>query len=317
MTKKKWTKDDMPSLSNKTAIVTGANSGLGFEVTKGLAAKEAHVILACRNIEKGEAAAKSIYESYTNSSLKVMHLDLADLSSVRAFVKTFKNENHSLDILCNNAGIMFPPYIKTVDNFELQFGVNYLGHFALTGLLLDLLLQTEGARVVSMSSITHTFGKIDFENLNWEKPKSYRLVASYGRSKLANLMFAYELQRKLENKGAKVISVASHPGYAATPGQTTGLKMNKSISSKMILLFIKLLTITFAQSAEMGALPMLYAATCPDIKGGEYIGPTRVMNMRGYPKKVRSNKESYDLDVAKRLWEISEELTGVRYESLN
>ncbi|MFX0090591.1 MAG: oxidoreductase [Candidatus Hodarchaeota archaeon] len=311
--KKKWTREDIPDQTGKTVIVTGANSGTGFEVTKELAGKGAHIILACRNTEKGEAAVSKIREKHPNASLRVMKLDLADLSSVKSFVKTFTSEYKQLHILCNNAGVMQTPYLKTKDGFELQLGTNHLGHFALTGLLSDILLQTEGSRVVTMSSNAYIFGRIDFDNLNWEKPKSYGSTAAYGRSKLANLLFTYELQRKFEQKGARVISVASHPGYSATNLQSSGLKLGRSMSARLMRLIYSILNKVVAQSVEMGALPMLMAATSAEINGGDYIGPERVFSFRGYPKKVNSNGRSHNLETAEKLWRVSESLTGVNF----
>ncbi|MHA2231662.1 MAG: oxidoreductase, partial [Candidatus Hodarchaeales archaeon] len=211
---KKWRNDDIPDLTGKTTIVTGANSGTGFQTSKILASKNTTVIMACRSLEKGAEAARTIQEEHLNASTKVMELDLADLSSVRSFAEEFKQNYTSLEILINNAGVMQTPSHKTADGFELQLGTNHLGHFALTGLLLEPLLQAKEARVVTMSSAAHSRGKIHFDNINLEK--KYGRTKAYAQSKLANLLFAYELQRKFESKATSAISVGVHPGYTAT-----------------------------------------------------------------------------------------------------
>ena len=231
-----------------------------------------------------------------------MHLDLSDLESVRSFVDDYTSRFDRLDLLINNAGIMMTPYGKTADGFELQFGTNHLGHFALTGLLLDLLVRTPGARVVTISSMGHRTGEMDFENLNGEK--EYNRQGAYTQSKLANLLFAYELQRRLETSGADTISTAAHPGWTATNLQahfTLGRMLNPLIAMKR----------------EMGALPTLRAATAPDVQGGDYYGPGGWQGMRGYPQKEQSSELSYDRELATSLWTISEELTGVKYSRLN
>jgi NAD(P)-dependent dehydrogenase (short-subunit alcohol dehydrogenase family) len=308
-TNTKWNIDDIPNLDDKTVIVTGANSGLGYETSKALAAKGSQVIMACRNMEKAETAASEIRREVSNAKLAVMKLDLASLAQIREFADAFTRQYQGLHILCNNAGVMATPYRTTADGFELQLGTNHLGHFALTGLLLDMLLQTGAGRVVTVSSNSHTMGQINFDDL--QRQKAYRKWEAYGQSKLANLLFAYELQRKLEAAGADVISVAAHPGYAATNLQLVGPQMAGSVfQEKMMALMNRL----FAQDQAMGALPTLYAATSSDVQGGDYIGPDGFMERRGHPTKVRSNEESYDEAVATALWAVSEELTGVRYK---
>jgi NAD(P)-dependent dehydrogenase (short-subunit alcohol dehydrogenase family) len=310
-TNHQWTLKDIPDLTGKTAIVTGANSGLGYETARGLAGKGAQVVLACRNLEKGEAAIDRILAEHPDAMLKVLELDLADLASVRRFADAYISEGQALHIVCNNAGVMAIPYRKTVDGFEMQFGTNHLGHFALTGLLIGPIVHTGRSRVVTVSSSAHRFGRIDFDGLKAEK--SYNAWAAYGQSKLANLLFAYELQRRLEAASVDAISVAAHPGYAATNLQSVGKRMGGSSFQAAIL---KLINRLFAQNAAMGALPILYAATAPDVHGGDYIGPDGFLEQRGYPKKARSSKRSYDQKLARKLWAVSEELTGVRYDGL-
>lgn len=297
--KNKWKFEDIPDQTGKIAIVTGANSGLGYEVAKSLARKGAQVIIGCRNLEKAETAKSQIMEEFPDVSLEIIQLDLADLSSIKVFVKEFNSKHQSLHILCNNAGVMMPPSREeTADGFELQFGTNHLGHFALTGLLLDKLMNTENSRIVSMSSFGHTRGYMDFDDLNWEK--SYSRIKSYGTSKLANLLFAYELQRKLEASGSKTISNASHPGWSKTNLQRDTFAF-------------RMLNPILAQKPWKGALPMLYAATAPEAEGGAYYGPDSRMNWRGYPVKVESNERSHNLEDAKKLWEVSEKLTGINF----
>ncbi len=306
-----WTAESMPDLSGKVIVVTGGNSGIGFAASRQLAAKGAQVVLACRDAKKAESAAAAIRTEAPGATVKVMALDLASLQSVRAFATAFEQAHDRLDVLCNNAGVMALPYRKTADGFEMQFGTNHLGHFALTGLLCGRLRATPGARVVTVSSTAHRVGRIRFDDLNWES--GYRKWLAYGQSKLANLLFAYELQRRIDAAGAPFISAACHPGYAATNLQAAGPRMEgSSFMESMTGLGNRL----FAQSAAMGALPTLYAATAPDVRGGDYIGPDGLGETWGYPKKVSSNARSQDRDVAARLWRRSEELTGVRFAAL-
>ena len=272
-----------------------------------LAGKNAQVILTTRSLDKGEAAAHSIREKYPQAEVAVMELDLADLKSVRNFAQAFLAKYKRLDILINNAGVMALPQRKTVDGFEMQFGTNHLGHFALTGLLLPILKTTPNARIVTVSSGAHVRGDIHFDDLQWEK--KYAPWGAYAQSKLANLLFAYELQRQLSATGSSLISVGCHPGYAATNLQAAGPQME---GSAIKLWMMKIANAIFAQGQDMGALPTLYAAVAPDVNGCDYIGPQG--GMRGYPAKVMSNDKSYDEALAKRLWKVSEELTGVVYE---
>jgi NAD(P)-dependent dehydrogenase (short-subunit alcohol dehydrogenase family) len=306
-----WTLRDMPDQTGRTIVVTGANSGLGLEVARALAGRGAHVVLGCRSSEKAEAARKGILASHPSARLEVMPLDLANLSSVRVFGATFTGRHERLDVLCNNAGVMALPRRETVDGFEMQIGTNHLGHFALTGLLLPLLLRTQGSRVVTQSSNMHRIGRIRFDDL--QGSTRYGRWSAYGQSKLANLLFAYELQRRLASFGASTISVACHPGYAATELQFAGARMDRSsFMERVFVLGNQLL----AQDAASGALPMIYAATAPDVRGGEYFGPDGMGEMWGSPRRRASNGRSHDAAAAARLWAESEELTRVRYEAL-
>ena len=310
----KWTAKDIPDLSGKTAIVTGANSGTGFEAAKELAKKGAHVIMGCRNVKKGEDAKSKIQKEIPEARLEIIPLDLSDLSSVRAFAQTYRNSYKTLDILCNNAGIMIvPKRIETVDGFELQLGTNHFGHFALTGLLMDLIINAKG-RVITMSSVVHTGGTMEFDNLNWEREGSYSPQSAYGRSKLANLLFTYELHRRLVQNENSVKALAAHPGYSRTNLQSTGANTGqKTLRGRLMRLLFIILNPIVAQSAAMGALPMLYAAVSPDAQSGKYYGPSGRGGMRGYPKRVESSDLSHDESIAKKLWEVSEELTGVSF----
>jgi NAD(P)-dependent dehydrogenase (short-subunit alcohol dehydrogenase family) len=296
--KTKWTAENSPSLTGKIAIVTGANSGIGFEMARALARKDARVILACRDKDRGNAAVQRIQKELPAAKVELVPLDLADQASVRRFAGEFTGRYDRLDILLNNAGIMAPPFGKTVDGFELQFGTNHLGHFALTVRLLDRIIHTPRARVVTVSSVGHRFGKIDFENLQWEK--NYDPQAAYARSKLANLLFTYELQKRFEAAGVDAIAAAAHPGWTAT-----NLQVHWGVVRK--------LNPILAQTPEMGALPALYAAVAPDVRGGDYYGPGGWQEVKGYPAKVKSSAGSHDMVVAARLWKVSEGLTGVHY----
>jgi NAD(P)-dependent dehydrogenase (short-subunit alcohol dehydrogenase family) len=304
----RWIEQNIPSQAGKTALITGANSGLGFEAAKVLAGKGAHTVMAVRDMAKGEKAAADVRAAVPNADLKVMALDLASLASIRSFAETFAASHGRLDMLINNAGVMAIPPRTTADGFEMQFGTNHLGHFALTGLLLPLILKTAGARVATVSSGIHIIGKINFDDLQSER--SYSKWAAYGQAKLANLLFAYELQRKLEASGSSVISVVAHPGYASTNLQNVGPEMEGSRSGQRTMLAANRV---MAQSAAMGALPEVYAATSPHVHGGDYIGPDGFLGQKGFPKKVKSNSRSRDQAVAARLWAVSEELTGVGY----
>ena len=308
----RWTAADMPDLADKTVIVTGANSGLGFEGAKAFAARGASVVLACRSAEKGAAALESIRRDVAAAKVELLPLDLASLASVRELAERFAAAHERLDVLCNNAGVMALPRRETADGFEMQLGTNHLGHFALTGLLLPKLLAAPGARVVNQSSTAHRFGRMRFDDLNGTR--GYGKWSAYGQSKLANLLFTFELQRRFERKGASAIAVACHPGYSATELQFAGARMEGSTLMERIFgLGNQLL----AQSAAMGALPMLYAATASDVRGGDYVGPDGLAEMWGHPRKVGCTAAARDADSAVRLWAMSQEMTGVRYEALD
>jgi NAD(P)-dependent dehydrogenase (short-subunit alcohol dehydrogenase family) len=305
---KAWTAVDLPNLSGRVIVVTGGNSGIGFHAAAEFANKGASVVLACRSIEKARAAAAQIIATHPRSSVEVSELDLANLESVRNFARAFRSRHKNLDVLCNNAGVMALPYRRTADGFEMQFGTNHLGHFALTGLLLESLLRTEAARVVTVSSSAHWMGRIRFDDLQWER--GYSEWLAYGQSKLANLLFTFELERRTRRAGVTVKSIACHPGYAATNLQTAGPRMNGFWMMEMAMDFANRL---LAQSAAMGALPLLYAAAAPGIDSGDYIGPDGLGEFRGYPTKVSCSATARDPSTARRLWEVSEQLTGVHF----
>ncbi|MCB0932345.1 MAG: SDR family NAD(P)-dependent oxidoreductase [Mycobacterium sp.] len=301
----KWTERDVPDQSGRLAIITGSNTGLGFDTARVLAARGAKVVMAVRDTAKGETAAARIRALTPGADVVVHKLDLGSLASVKQAGAEMSAAYPCIDLLINNAGVMYPPKQTTADGFELQFGTNHLGHFALTGLLLSNLLTVDGSRVVVVASIAHNIrAKIDFDDLQWEH-RRYDRVASYGQSKLANLMFAYDLQRRLAAAKAKTIAVAAHPGVAATelvrhiPG--AGLPGVDWISGKLL------------NTAEMGALPTLRAATDPSVLGGQYYGPDGFRELRGHPKLVGSSRQSKDEAIQKRLWTVSEELTGVTF----
>ncbi len=304
----RWIEQNVPDQAGKVIVITGANSGLGFEAARALARKQARVVMAVRDLAKGGQAAAAIQRTTPQANLELLVLDLADLASVHRFAERVAASYDRIDVLLNNAGVMAIPRRVTVNGFEMQFGTNHLGHFALAGRLLPLILRTPHARVVTVSSGAHAFGRMRFDDLQGER--SYSRWGAYGQSKLANLLFAYELQRKLAAAGSSAISVAAHPGYAATNLQGVGPQMDGSrISERVMAAANRLL----AQSAAMGALPQIYAATAPDVRGGDYFGPDGLMGQRGFPRKVRSSSRSYDQAAAARLWRESEKLTGVRF----
>lgn len=306
-TTRHWTPADMPDLTGRRAIVTGANSGLGLVTAQELAEHGAQVTMAVRDVTKGNAAAASMRSP--QGSIDVMALDLADLTSVRAFADAWSQANpEGLDLLINNAGIMAIPRTMSVDGFEMQLATNHLGHFALTGLLMPALMAIPHSRVVTVSSQAHRMGRINFEDL--QGTKSYGAWRAYGQSKLANLLFTAELQRRLDRLGVPMLALAAHPGFAATNLQQAGPAMRgRKLQARITTAMSKVM----AQSAEMGALPTLFAATAPGIPGDSYIGPDGFGEQRGYPRIVDRSASAKNESDAKRLWEESEVLTGVIY----
>jgi NAD(P)-dependent dehydrogenase (short-subunit alcohol dehydrogenase family) len=306
-----WTGAQIPPQHGKLAWITGANSGIGFHTALELARADATVILACRDQAKAEATRQRILAEVPAAQLEITILDLASLASVRAAAEAFLSTGRRLDLLINNAGIMALPQRRlTPDRFELQLGTNHFGHFALTGLLLPVILKPSSAappRIISVSSIAHRGATMDFTNLQWES--DYKPWPAYRRTKLANLLFGFELQRRLEHTHASAISVVVHPGVSATNLFTAGPGSGGGMQAKVAPLVIKL----FAQSDAQGALPTLYAATAPQIQGGRFYGPNGFREMRGYPVEVRAEAQAYDEALAARLWQVSEQLTGVRF----
>jgi NAD(P)-dependent dehydrogenase (short-subunit alcohol dehydrogenase family) len=301
----KWTVEDIPDQRDRTAIVTGGNSGLGHIVARELARHGARVTIASRDNAKSAEAATAITGAVPSSTVEAAQLDLGNLSSIRAFADRIRAGNDHIDLLINNAGVMAAPHRRTADGFELQFGTNHLGHFALTGLLLPLLYGRPDARVVTVSSNNHKSARMNFDDLQGER--QYSRWGAYGQSKLANLLFAFELDRRLKAAGWPLISVAAHPGYSATNLQLSGPPLYER-------LVLRLSNRVLAQSAEMGSLPLLYAATAPGVQGGSYVGPDGAREMRGYPVLVQASARAYDEEAARRLWDISEQLTEVRYD---
>ena len=292
-----WSEADIPDQSGRTAVVTGANSGIGFETARALAAKGARVVLACRSEEKGREAEARVRAAVPGADARFEALDLGSLASVRACAEKLRAAEARLDLLVNNAGVMMPPYGKTADGFEMQLGTNHLGHFALTGLLLEPLRRTPGARVVTVSSLAHFWGRIDWDDLQSER--SYNPTRAYGQSKLANLLFMRELARRLELAGSDTVSAAAHPGSTRTELQRHSGLMHAVVA-------------VFSQAPREGALPTLRAATAPGVRSGDYFGPSGFAGCIGAPGPARSSPRSKDPAAAKRLWEASEQLTGVR-----
>jgi NAD(P)-dependent dehydrogenase (short-subunit alcohol dehydrogenase family) len=292
-----WSEDDIPDLTHRVAVVTGANSGIGFETARALAAKGARVILGCRSRTKGPQAVARIREAVPDADVHFISLDLASLAAIAMFAKEVAVEVERIDILCNNAGVMMPPLDYTRDHFELQFGINHLGHFALTAQLLPLLRRKPGARVVTVSSLMHFAGRIHFADLNSES--SYNAALAYAQSKLANVLFMRELARRLDDASLRVISAAAHPG--STP---TELQRHSDL--------MRVLGRIFAHDPPAGALPTLYAATAPDVKSGDYFGPR--LGVIGAPARAFMSPLAQNKDLARRLWKVSEELTGVAFD---
>jgi NAD(P)-dependent dehydrogenase (short-subunit alcohol dehydrogenase family) len=308
----KWTAADIPDQSGRLAVVTGANSGLGFFTAGELARAGAHVVATARDVARGDEAASRIRESTPEARIEVEPLDLADLGSVRAFAGRFADRHDGLDLLINNAGVMALPRRLTADGYEIHIGTNHLGHFALTGLLLERLLARPEPRVVTVTSEAHHVGRINFDDLHGER--RYSRWLAYGQSKLANLLFAYELQRRGDAAGVALKSMAAHPGYAATNLQSGASRAGGGLVTAIEGRFMALGNRLLAQSDQMGALPILYAGTVPGLPGGSYVGPDGFFEQRGYPRLVDSSRTSKDPSTARRLWEVSEELTGVTPE---
>ncbi len=299
MSKSKWNSNNISDQNGRVIIITGSTSGIGKEAARVLAGKNATIILAVRNIEKGGLVAEEICGEFPSADVTVQSLDLTDLKSVQDFATSFIKKYDRLDVLINNAGIMMCPYSKTKDGFEIQMGTNHMGHFALTGQLLPLLKKTNGSRIVVLSSVGHRMGNIDFSDINWEKRK-YNTQNAYADSKLANLYFAYELADKLENEEKAPMVTAAHPGWTRTE-----LQRHAGMA--------RFLNNFFSQGVERGALPTLRAAVDENAKSGDYFGPSGFMEMQGSPVKVKSNKRSHDVNAARELWKLSEKLTGTKY----
>jgi NAD(P)-dependent dehydrogenase (short-subunit alcohol dehydrogenase family) len=305
----RWTAADIPDQSGRTVLVTGANSGLGLRTAEALAGKGARVLMGCRDAARGEAAQSGVAAIATGPLPELVPLDLADLGSVREAAQVVVAAADRLDVLVNNAGVMAVPLRRTVDGFELQFATNHLGHFALTGLLLPVLLGTAAPRVVTVSSNGHRMGRSDWSDPNWERRRYLKWLA-YGQSKLANLLFTRELARRAHEAGSSLVAVAAHPGNSATnllPASTDA--SGRRVVGQMMNWGNQLI----AQSDAAGALPQLYAATMPDVIAGEYFGPDRFFQLRGHPTRVGSSTAARDDDSARRLWELSEDMTGVTY----
>lgn len=313
-----WSVDDIPDQSGRVAVVTGANSGLGYATARELARHGAHVVMAARDPGRGDQALSRLRAEVPGASAELMLLDLADLASVRAFADRYAgaggDQRDRVDVLVNNAGVMAVPFQRTADGFEMQLGTNHLGHFAFTGLLLPRLLasrQAGGARVVTVSSLAHRMGRIRLGDLNWQRGYSRWPVndkwRAYAQAKLANLLFTLELHRRAIVAGVPLVSAAAHPGLSFT-------NLHKKSAGVVSTRLGDLVGATLGQSADMGALPLLYAATMPDVRGGEYFGPSGPGEMHGPPRRVGTVPAARDEDVARRLWAESERLTGVRYD---
>ena len=299
MNRKKWSVENIPDQKGKTIIITGSTSGLGKEASRVLAKKNATIIMAVRNTQKAEIVANEIRKEYPIAKIEIRNLDLGSLDSISSFAKGMLEDYRNLDLLINNAGIMMCPYSKTKNGFEIQMGTNHLGPFALTGLLMPLLIRTNHARIVSTSSVAHNQGDIDFTDINWEKRK-YNTSKAYSDSKLANLYFSYELKRRLEHVENPPLVVSAHPG---------GTKTDLARHSGIFNVFMNLLFLP----VEKGVLSTLRAATDANATSGDYYGPGGFMQVRGFPELVQSSKMSHNLKNAKHLWDISEELTGIKY----
>lgn len=293
----------IPSQKGRIAIVTGANTGLGFETTKALAGTGMKIIMACRDLKKAQAARNRILREHADADLEIMLIDLSKLLSVREFATDYMNRHNKLDLLINNAGIMIPPYNLTADGFESQMGVNYFAHFLLTGLLFNTITKTYGSRIVTLASNAHKKAQINFDDLNWEK--RYSPLKAYGQSKLACLIFSFELNRRIQQAGLKPISVAAHPGVTIT-------ELVRNIPP-MVMLISKPITALLTHSPEKGSKPILYAALAENVRGGEYYGPQGIGEWTGKPGPAKTSNLSHDESVAGKLWKVSEKLTGITY----
>lgn len=303
-TRDKWTAEDVPDQTGRVAVITGSNTGIGYHTALVLAEHGTAVVLAVRDLDKGRAAAESITTACPHATVTVQELDLSSLTSVRDAAEALGAAHRRIDLLINNAGVMYTPKQTTVDGFELQFGTNHLGHFALTGLLLPRMMRVKGSRVVTVSSMAHRImAAIHFDDLQWEN--GYNRIAAYGQSKLANLLFTYELQRRLAANHKSTIAVAAHPGTANTE-LTRYLPPLLRPADRLLMPLV-------VQSAAMGALPTLRAATDTKVAGGQYYGPSGIGEQRGHPKLVDASKQAHDVELQQRLWAVSEELTGISF----
>jgi NAD(P)-dependent dehydrogenase (short-subunit alcohol dehydrogenase family) len=305
----RWTSADIPDQNGRTVLVTGANSGLGLRTAEALAARGAHVLMGCRDATRGEAARSEVTTSATGPAPELVLLDLADLGSVRDAAQSVADAVERLDVLVNNAGVMAMPLRRTADGFELQFATNHLGHYALTGLLLPVLLRAKAPRVVTVSSNGHRMGRNDWSDPNWERRRYVKWLA-YGQSKLANLLFTRELARRAHEAGSPLVAVAAHPGNSATHLLAASTDAS---GSRLVGRMMNWGNQLIAQPDSAGALPQLYAATMPDVIPGEYFGPDRLFQLRGHPTRVGPSAAARDDEAARRLWQLSEELTGVTY----
>ncbi|HET6830417.1 MAG TPA: oxidoreductase [Solirubrobacterales bacterium] len=312
-TSDKWTAADIPDQSGRTILVTGANSGIGLHTAKELAGAGATVLMGCRSAAKAEGARSEILAAHPGGRLEIVGLDLADLTSIESAAAAVAGRPSPLDVLVNNAGVMAPPRLETRNGFELQIGTNHLGHFALTGRLIGKLLEAAEPRVVTVSSMAHRAGSMSFDDLNWERRRYMRWPA-YGQSKLANLLFTLELARRAEAAGTGLIATAAHPGYAATNLQTAGVGLGRA--GRLLKPVMLVGNLVLGQSDSMGALPTLYAATAPGVRGDDYYGPDGIGEQHGHPHLVGRSGRAADPDAAGRLWRLSEGLTGVDFGPL-
>lgn len=308
-----WTAEDLPDLHGRVVVVTGASSGLGEATTVALTTRGAHVVLATRSASKTETVMERITARSPSASLEHLPIDLADLDSVAEAAGVLAGRHERVDAVVANAGIMAPPLSRTADGFELQFGVNHLGHFAFVGRILPLVAAADAGRIVLVSSGAHRVGRIHLDDLNWER-RRYQRWPAYGQSKLANLLHVSELQRRLEAAGSSAIAVAAHPGYARTALQTTGPTMQGGLSGRITGVLSGVANALVAQPVSRGVLPQLYATAADDVTGGSYWGPDGRGEMRGFPAAAARSAEAQDTEVARELWTVSETLTDVRYE---